>query len=627
MEKSHLILNNPISRGDGVRLNRKVNIPDKDNEDDDDKDYDFQVQKIHECQVQFYSDRRRRDDERDKQLQIPHYDYIRIHFFKPYRESVSSWGLKVISVTDMGLSVLYWIEDEEKFQVFMTRLNDIVENIALIQSGNKYKILTLIDCFELYDSDSMGNFLSNSSKSIVKLTPKNSVPSYQQIVDELKTYLGANELKELSESESNNELYEIDNLTEEKVRYVKDNFDIIQAIQSIPLYKVNPSRFNRTQFSGTFDVDMSNIDGLPVVGLIDSGIDMSLNAYNGLIVKQVSIIEEPVVIDEYHGTSVASLIIYGKQNLTERLIPQAKIYSIQVYRRNNNKFSLLDLKNAIIKANRDFGVRVFNISMSSEFNKDINSDISLYAQMLDDLAFNYNLLFIIATGNSENINGDIPCIYYDPLDPNHTQDKNIGEPGDCMNGITVGSMFDKTPTLYTKKSYIDFSMEVNHAYLGQGSVNYNLHKPDVLIDGGKDSTSKNGIPVIGLDRISPLGYSCGTSLATPYITNLCARILQQHPDLFMSTLKAIIINSTEPSLLSKHKDFERLIANRNAVIKNNSYCKRHNLLDAERLCRMIEGHGIVDEPKVLYSNETSVTIVLEQEIRNKEILFIKLKLP
>ena len=151
MEKSHLILNNPISRGDGVRLNRKVNIPDKDNEDDDDKDYDFQVQKIHECQVQFYSDRRRRDDERDKQLQIPHYDYIRIHFFKPYRKSVSSWGLKEISVTDMGLSVLYWIEDEEKFKVFMTRLNDIVENIALIQSGNKNKIITLIESIELYD--------------------------------------------------------------------------------------------------------------------------------------------------------------------------------------------------------------------------------------------------------------------------------------------------------------------------------------------------------------------------------------------------------------------------------------------------------------------------------------------
>ena len=132
MEKSHLILRNPISRGEGVRLNCKVNQY-KDNKDDEDKDYDFQVQKIHECQVQFYSDRSRRDDKRDKQLQIPHYDYIRIHFFKPYRKSVSSWGLKEISVTDMGLSVLYWIEDEEKFKVFMTRLNDIVENIALIQ--------------------------------------------------------------------------------------------------------------------------------------------------------------------------------------------------------------------------------------------------------------------------------------------------------------------------------------------------------------------------------------------------------------------------------------------------------------------------------------------------------------
>jgi hypothetical protein len=31
----------------------------------------------------------------------------------------------------------------------------------------------------------------------------------------------------------------------------------------------------------------------------------------------------------------------------------------------SSKFSLLDLKNAIIAANRDYGVRVFNISMAS----------------------------------------------------------------------------------------------------------------------------------------------------------------------------------------------------------------------------------------------------------------------
>ena len=627
MEKSHLILNNPISRGDGVRLNCKVNIPDKDNEDDDDdKDYDFQVQKIHECQERFYSDIKRRHSKRDKQLQISHYDYIRINFFKPFRDSVSSWGLKEISVTDMGLSVLYWIEDEEKFKVFMTRLNDIVENIALIQSGNKYKILTLIDCFELYDSDSMGFYLGNSSKFLVKFIPKNSVPTYKQIFKALEDYLGDNRLKKLSDSDSYSEIYEINILPEENVRYIKDNFDVIQTIQSIPLYKVNPDRFNRTQFSGIFEVDMSNINDLPVVGLIDSGIDMSLNAYNGLIVKQVSIIEEPIVIDEYHGTSVASLIIYGKQNLTERLIPQAKVYSIQVYRRNNNKFSLLDLKNAIITA-RESGVRIFNISMSSELSKDINSDISVYAQMLDELAYKYNILFIIATGNSDDINEDIPYIYYDYLDPNNTQDKNIGEPGDCMNGITVGAMFEKAPALYTKKSYIDFSMKVNDAYLRQGSVNINLHKPDVLIDGGKDSTNKNGIPVIGLDRVNPLGYSCGTSLATPYITNLCARILKQHPTISISTLKTLIINSTEPSRLSVDFNVDRVVTKRNDVIKNNPYCKRHNLLDSKRLCRMIEGHGIVDETKALYSNEKNVTIVLEEVIKNQQVLFIKLKLP
>lgn len=626
MEKSHLILKNPISYGNGVRLNSNGFPSKKENEDDEGKDYDFQVQKIHECQERFYSDIKRRHSKRDKQLQISHYDYIRINFFKPFRDSVSSWGLKEMSVADMGLSVLFWIENKNKFDEFMKALNNMVENVELIQSEDKYKKYTLINSFELFDSDSMGSYLGNSSKLVIKLVPKNSLPTYKQIVNALEEYLGDNRLKKLSDSDSYSEIYEINILPEENVRYIKDNFDVIQTIQSIPLYKVSPDRFKRTRFTGIFEVDMSNINDLPVVGLIDSGIDMSLNAFNGLIVKQVSIIEEPVVVDEYHGTSVASLIIFGKQNLTERLIPQAKVYSIQVYRRNNNKFSLLDLKNAIITA-RESGVRIFNISMSSELSKDINSDISVYAQMLDELAYKYNILFIIATGNSDDINEDIPYIYYDYLDPNNTQDKNIGEPGDCMNGITVGAMFEKAPTLYTKKSYIDFSMKVNDAYLRQGSVNINLHKPDVLIDGGKDSTNKNGIPVIGLDRVNPLGYSCGTSLATPYITNLCARILKQHPTISISTLKTLIINSTEPSLLSVDFNVDRVVTKRNDVIKNNSYCKDYNLLNAKSLCRMIEGHGIVDETKVLYSNEKSVTIVLEEVITNQQVLFMKLKLP
>lgn len=626
MGKSHLILKNPISDGNGIRLNCKFYDSKKDDNDDDDKNYEFQVQKIHNCQEQFYSNIRIRHSKRDLRLEIPHYDYIRINFFKPFKDPVSTWGLKEISVSNMGLSVLFLIENEYKFHKFMEILNDLVENVELIKSNKKY---TLINSFELFDSRSMGVYLGNSSNLIINLVPEDSVDGYRQIINSLVEYLGDNKIRKISDSYSYSEMYEIDVLPEKDVIYIKDNFDIIQQIQSIPLYKVAPNVFNKRNFFGIFNVDLSRTSDLPVIGLIDSGINLDISAFNELVVKQVSIIEEPVVIDEYHGTSVASLIVFGKQNLTERLIPQAKIYSIQVYRKTNNKFSLLDLKNAIITAYREYDVRIFNISMSAELSKDINSDISIYAKMLDELSYKYNILFVIATGNSDDINEDIPYIYYDPCDPNNTQNKNIGEPGDCMNGITVGAMFNKVPTLYTKKSYIDFSMKVEDAYIGQGAVNDNLHKPDVLIDGGKDCTSENGILVLGPDRANQLGYLCGTSMATPYISNLCAQIIiQQRRRIPVSTLKALVINSVEPSkLIDNYPQINEIATKRTEKIKKDTYCKDYNHLKEKTLSKMIEGHGIVDEAKTLFSDDNNVTIIIEEKIKDQQVLFMKLKLP
>ena len=60
--------------------------------------------------------------------------------------------------------------------------------------------------------------------------------------------------------------------------------------------------------------------------------------------------------------------------------------------------NIAEIKDAIINAHHDYGIRIFNLSMSVR-GKSYNQDISTYAYILDQLAFLYDLLIFISVGN------------------------------------------------------------------------------------------------------------------------------------------------------------------------------------------------------------------------------------
>lgn len=634
MKRRHLRLLNQTAIGHGIfKYNIPVEANNPENEENADeiiKDYRPQRAAFMEYHRKFERQIYFRHKRRDKQLQLPHYDYIILNSFRILKEQqLATWGLRLVSRTDWGLTLTAQIVDENRFDLFMAGILEYAnDNNIVHEIPSKYKSLTQINRFSLLSTQEIIGVVENTTANVL-LTGLESEEK-RQVFSYLINYAGEENVREISQDLH---LYEIDFNTIDRMRYVADNLDIIQSVQSIQNWHVGPTSLKMVNFYQELDIDMSGVDILPVVGLIDTGI-RDIPAINGLIVERAKL-NNDMVVRCGHGTNVASLILFGRQRLDGHLVPQARIYSIQVLEDRNGKVSLNTLKEKIVDGITKYNIKVFNISLSDTVCKEINEGISNYAKVLDEIAYQYDVLFVTATGNikwEDDDNALIPYSHYNSRNPLESQGTNIGSPAENMNGITVGAVGTQEaelPINYTRKSHIDYTMPIKGSYVEKCIVNANLMKPDILSEGGDDMQEETMIDVIEGNGMNFIVKSAGTSLAAPLITNLCARIIRYYPELSSSAVKCLVINSAVPTGLERLEGIKQICDTRNAVIAENQRVRQYHHLTPKRLCRMIEGHGFLggDNIDALVSDDNIVTFVGDSEIRNEEIRCVNLLLP
>lgn len=640
---SHLIFTNPhISKGKiptNIGGNRNIEN-EEDNEEEEEKDYTLQKASFNIYHQRFTKELTSRHTKRT--LQLPyHYDFIRIDFFKMFSDDslTNQYGIKPIVYYATNMSVLFQITDNTLFSNF---LNDIkaFSSSEGVDVPSELISLSIINEFYLLTSERIQQAADPITTLKLLLFPEKE--GYTEIYNHLKEYIKQHKGK-LDSIASHSNTYELQ-ISPEYIPEILDNFDIIQRVQSLPVMHVSPNAFGIANFKGDFKINKNDvdIDKLPIIGIIDSGVK-HISAYEGLIVGESSICPGSYQIKLDHATHVASLIIYGMQNILEdEIIPQARIYSIQAIREDNDKVSLLRLQEEITQSHKKYGIRIYNISMSSLLSKDINADISDYARMLDYLAYTYDILFFISTGNFDDITEDYPYQFYNPADPNYTQNTNLGEPADCMNGITVGAiahclrefgMPDMTPALdmpayYSKKGFRDYSTKVNNAFLRMHQINWNLSKPDIVMPGGDCCAEKNGLIVFGSERYNYVEHVTGTSFSTPLASNLAAQIRHLYPSIQMQQLKALIINSTQNSSLKSNIKFKEIVRRRKNILELEPHFNlRLNNINAEHLQKMIEGYGLPQTNECLYSEKGKVTYVASGNIRHNTFNVHHFKLP
>jgi len=220
----------------------------------------------------------------------------------------------------------------------------------------------------------------------------------------------------------------------------------------------------------------------PVIGVIDTLFDERVYfhkwvEYHDEISSDIRKNED----DYRHGTAVTSLIVDGP-NLNPNLDDgcgrfQVRHFGVSLHK-GFSSFSIIRKIREIVSQNTD--IKVWNLSLGAD--AEINNNfISAEAGLLDEIQFDYDIIFVIAGTNAKE--GDkLP--------------KKIGAPADSLNAIIVSSVdFAKRPV----------------KYLREGVVLSFFIKPDVAYYGGGNGSYINVCQPLGMVQCT------GTSYAAPWI--------------------------------------------------------------------------------------------------------------
>src|SRR5690606_11795928 len=298
------------------------------------------------------------------------------------------------------------------------------------------------------------------------------------------------------------------------------------------------------------------------------------------------------------------------------------------------------------------GIRLFNLSICAQ-GKGYNESPSLFAYLLDKLAYEEDILIFIAAGNlnyddllamqnDPHFLHQYPNHYYYPGESSNIHScefSNICIPAESMKHIKVVSLADnfrdspmdlsldkELPAYYTRKSHYDFKQEINGVKLSPNHSNKNLFKPDIVMPGGDLLRHDAGMQVLGFGDLGTdfYAFDAGTSLATPLALNMAVQLINLYPAISLQSVKALIINSAN---CYSHKYLDNIVEKQKETLSIKKYGRPFDNLDrgekmnvtkqvlsAEEIHRNIVGKGKPNLERLLYSTKDDVSLLIEDII-------------
>lgn len=293
------------------------------------------------------------------------------------------------------------------------------------------------------------------------------------------------------------------------------------------------------------------IDALnqPILALLD-GVPV---ANHPLLARHVSI-DDPfgleartAVADRKHGTAMASLIIHGDRNRGESPLPR-KIHVLPVMMAEPGQDEIFRsdrlIVDVIYQAVRSMRagaeasapeVLIVNLSLGNP-RQPFHRSLSAWAKLLDRLAYEYGILFVVSAGNVLDA-FDVPTFATRTAFEDSAPDpraravlggvggsmaqRRLFSPAETVNGLTVGACnHDDVPAAYratarnSVEAYSDIKMANPSSALGPG---YDAAiKPDILMPGSREHLMMQG-NTGGVLRVMPSGPSraAGLKVAAP----------------------------------------------------------------------------------------------------------------
>jgi len=593
------------------------------------KDYARVARQFSSSLVRLRRDRIVRIESRNPGLSIPlHIDYIRLQFQSQFDTNLyfgkylDDFGLEAITFSKFGTEGLFAVADEVKVKNFVRSLENFIRSILNNEQNSVFDgKIKYIKNFELLTTDAIIQAINSSSSLAFRLAdfPLNT-HFYHEIWPSFEKYLKENNLQ--YNFFASNYSLEIEGLTKDSLTEIANNFDIILSATSNLCTVVEPSRVSTPKRSYGFTISQPQ-DNLPIIGIIDTGIS-TLTPLKSILLND-SVFDLTAsgsdTDNANHGTGVAALAAMGKMpyalNYRGEFTSDARLLSIKVMDASSSNLKPSEVIKILKEVNRRYPeIKIFVLTIGSEMHKRNNEDHSIYAAELDRFSYENDCLIFISTANNNKAaddNSNYNLGYFS------SEVTNLCSPAESMNNITIGAASDNItgnigwaisdgseyPALYTRKYHCNMK-----DYYPRNKNNKHYFKPDVIESGGDyeyykyfiAQGSRASLEVLSSDPTESFYRQIGTSYSAPLVANLAAKIQALYPKLKSQTIKALIVNGADHKMMPFSTEYKHLL-------------------------NSVTGNGFVNGEKTLYSNENSISFVIEDEINPGIMQLYPIRLP
>jgi hypothetical protein len=377
----------------------------------------------------------------------------------------------------------------------------------------------------------------------------------------------------------------------------------------------------------------------PTVCVIDSGVTAG-NPFIMPVVKEelfrsyLRSAPENVSDEAAHGTGVASLVSYYSLNIAPEAenygriwIASARISDASNHLEEDRLFSLLLRR--VVEDFVPLGVRIFNLSINNRLQRwspDSRRTIprkSWVARALDRLSREYDVLFIVSTGNlTPTDTADLLAAQSYPAYFS-SQSARLLDPAQAALALTVGSLAATTQAVSPKSATAIALAPHHHAspFTRVGPGIRGEIKPELVDYGGNYFTSPGASYVftdpganvmMASNKESPaLMHDSGTSYAAPRVAFQVARIfdglsaLRVHP-ISANLLRAFAVNS---ALYPSDEASNQLQSTLGAAWRN------------------VLGYGTCDAVRALQCDEFTAIMFYQGESPKDQVAFFSIPIP
>ncbi len=533
-------------------------------------------------------------------------------------------GVELISQEEKGVFLVF--SSEAAMEEFEARLTSLAES----RTPTRKSLLEALDGFDAFTAAdrtgwALGHYGSPNQDQFnvdVELWPLGKAAERDALIKAFEAWLQENDIARKDRvANSSIVLYRLEVNADQLDRLL--NHRDVRLVDLPPKFRLDVSLL-QTDIQDIADVP-APADDAPGVVVLDSGLVTGHPLLRSAVGDSQSFIDGKGGDDEHgHGTMVAGKALYGDVAASleaKQFVPELRLFSGRILDENcesDEKLIEHQVDEAVRYFLENYNCKVFNLSYGDNNKPYIGGRIRGLAVILDLLARELGVLFVVPTGNYHH--AESPITWRESY-PGSLLSNVLLDPAPSVNSITVGSIARYDQTMNANRYPLDPS-EPSFAAINQpspfsrsgpgikGSI-----KPEFVAYGGNYAVNTRSDSVVQrlLGEISTckdfaagrmVAEDVGTSFSAPYLAHLAGRILSAYPEATANEIRALLAaHAVTPA------EVDTLFTND----------KDKSLLTT--------GYGVIDEDALFRSLDDDLTIFAHDSLSNKSHHFYEIPIP